>query len=200
MIRFHAATLARQPAGVLIDKLERSIALGNGRIREPLSDASAISGAIKHSNLMTPASGSNGHGAVTRKERTGAGEDACPPGSRGWAKAQRPARPGAGHIGILPGRCRRWLVAFSYTLSGCQTLTQLRQGLAPIGSPSPVPGRASPRAQTTQEAAGIRAREDARPPGTTSRHHGPAMIRRAFEEESCRGVTRPVARRDGRTR
>jgi len=29
MIRFHAVTLARQPAGVLIDKLERSIVLGN---------------------------------------------------------------------------------------------------------------------------------------------------------------------------
>src|ERR1035441_506726 len=31
---------------------------------------------------------------LTQKERAGAREDACPPGSRGWTMAQRPARPG----------------------------------------------------------------------------------------------------------
>ena len=38
--------------------------------------------------------GSYGHVTLTRKERAGAREDACPPGNRGWAMAQRPPRPG----------------------------------------------------------------------------------------------------------
>src|ERR1017187_7805297 len=38
--------------------------------------------------------GSYGSAILKRKERASAGEDACPPGSRGWAIAQRPARPG----------------------------------------------------------------------------------------------------------
>src|ERR1035438_1904853 len=38
--------------------------------------------------------GSYGSAILKRKERASAGEDACPPGSRGWTIAQRPARPG----------------------------------------------------------------------------------------------------------
>ena len=33
-------------------------------------------------------------GSSAHEERAGAREDACPPGNRGWAMAQRPARPG----------------------------------------------------------------------------------------------------------